>query len=583
MSLEIAEPAHRRPVAGDWIDDVVERLGSGTGDCALIVGPPGTGRSRLLAVVEKALRDAGVPVVVGPAGASAGRDRRPVVIADDLHSWPADVVAEFAAHLEHGQAALVGATERRRRDPGVAALIARARRNGLELERHPTSTGEVIDRAAQMGVSLTPTEASHIRRRCAGAGTLIDVALEAVCGEDIEDPDSLSELDPVAIATRIARDWHHQLLRDLDDDTLDVLAMAAAGGGLDPHSVSTILDLDPSAAVVAVDRARGTGLLGSCDRMLPELIDTLRDVVGEVRLGVLRRRAAQASLDAGTLTSDDAIRAVEAGLTGAAIVDTLCDAAAGAPPERAAALLATAERGGGAREILRPRRARLVLTSGDVVGAAALLDEVLQSGHEPGPAIAETAAVAAEVATAAGRPAHAAELFGWLGADHVGGHRAAAVCALLAVGDRSGAQAFRAAGTGPPSTLRHAEDAVIGYLLDAGDGDSSCDAVVSAWSAVGDAAALRPCAWPVFALAVHRGELDGARALADTVDALAPADRAVLRSWVSALSDGIDTEMVHLDQLPPTIRLRALVAGLAAARRADDRAALAARWQQVAP
>ncbi|MED5802254.1 LuxR C-terminal-related transcriptional regulator [Gordonia sp. Z-3] len=585
MSVETADAAHRRSAtaARDWIDDVVERLGSGAGDCALIVGPPGTGRSGLLATVEHRLRDAGAHVVVGPAGASPNAGTRPVVIADDLHAWPSDVVADLAARLERGQIALVGATQKRRRGRELPALIARARRSGMELERPAMSTGDVIDRAVELGVSLTPTEASHIRRRCCGASALIDVALEAVRGEDIEDPDALTELDPVAVATRIARDWHHQLLGDLDDDALDVLAVAAVGAALDPHSVSTILELEPRDAGDAVDRARGTGLLGACDRPLPELIDTLRAVVGEVRLGVLRRRVAQTVLDTGNLTADDAVRAVEAGLTGTVIVDTLRAAADEAPPERAAALLATAERGGGAPTMLRPHRARLILDTGDVVGAAALLDEVLQSGCEPGSEVADTVAVAAEVATAAGRPGHAAELFGWLGTEHLGVHRAAAVTALLGVGDRGGADTVRAAGTGPPSTLRHAEDTVIGYLLDAGDGGTSCDAVIAAWSAVGDAESLRPCVWPVFALALCRGELDGARALVEGVEAVSPGDRDVLRSWLSVLADGTDGSAAHLDDLTPATRLRAVVAGLGAARRADDRDALASRWQRVAP
>ncbi|MEE3849963.1 LuxR C-terminal-related transcriptional regulator [Gordonia sp. LSe1-13] len=592
-------------VPGRWLDRTVELLiGSGaladTGewaDCALVAGPPGTGRSAVLGSAEKRLRDAGADVVAGlPKQLVVECDARspgrcPIVVADDLHTWPAGLVDDLVHRLDHGAVRLVASTEERRREPRIAALIARARRSDTLLARRPMSTGQVIDAASRSGLALTPVEAAHIRRTCGGASALIDVVLDAVYGDDIEDPEAVHELSPVDIAARISRDWHHRLLGDLDDDTLDVLVLASSGGRLDSHTVAALLDLDPADAAVVVDRARGTGFLSPRDRFLPALTGTLRDVVGGMRIDAVQRRVALAQLTSGTMTADDAIRAVDAGLTDPRIVETLCAAAGDAPRDRAAALLATAERGGGATEVLRPRRARLALGGGDVVAAGALIDEVLVGLRAPSDQAADAVVVASEVATAAGRATHAADLFRWLGADHCTGHRPAAVAVLLAVGDRRAAQTFGVGGTGPPSTLRHAHGTVIRYLLGGDDEEVSGDAVVHAWAAVGDAVTLRACVWPVFASAIQRGENDAARALADILEPTSADRQGLLRTWSAVAAGdlaGLDIEQTTdpariAVETRPDRRLRWAAAALGVARIAGRKDLASPLWRMIAP
>ncbi|MDL9946622.1 LuxR C-terminal-related transcriptional regulator [Gordonia sp. ABSL11-1] len=597
------------------LDRIVRDLGvpGSALDCALIVGPPGTGRSTILRAVAEQLRDNGVRVIVGvPADVpapSVQQPRRPIVVADDLHTWPAELLDILARRLDDGSVGVVGVTENRDRDPAIADLISRARRSGTEVLRRPMSTGAVIDRAAAQGLSLDATTASHIRRRCAGASAVIDVVLGIVAsGEDEGRSDDLGVgvdaglgagagertgtvlpvRDPIAIADRVARDHRHRVFRNLDDDTLAVLALASSRAALDPVSVSATLEITADDAASALDRARGSGFLGGSDVFPAGAIETLCEVVGPERLAGLSRRAVRVRLRFGAPSVDDALRAVGAGIVDPIVVETLCAAARDSEPSRAAALLEAAEAAGGDPAVLRPARARLALGGGDLPGAARLVDDLIAGVTEPTEHVADAIAVAAAVASASGRHTQAADLFRWLGPELVAGHRVAAVDALLTVGDRSGATTVGQPGRRPPTVTRFAEDAAITAVVTDDGGNAAVEELVRAWSSVGDPARLRELGWTSFALAVHSGDQVAAGSLADLIwgDTDDP-HRALADAWTALCAGDVDAAAAEISTGPPTalptVRLRQLAIALGVAGRTGDTAGLAAIWREAVP
>lgn len=622
-------PVTGSPVTGNPVLDsaALDRIVRDVGvpgsalDCALIVGPPGTGRSRILRAVAEKLRDNGVRVIVGaPADVpapSAQQPRRPIVVADDLHTWPAELLDTLVRRLDDGSVGVVGVTENRDRDPAVADLISRARRSGAEVLRRPMSTGAVIDQAAAQGLSLGATTASHIRRRCAGASAVIDVVLGIVAsGEDEGDGEDdgrsddlgvgvgvdvglgvvageragtvLPVRDPIAIADRVARDHRHRVFRNLDDDTLAVLALASSRAALDPVSVSATLEITADDAASALDRARGSGFLGGSDVFPAGAIETLCEVVGPERLADLGRRAVRVRLRSGAPTVDDALRAVGAGIADPIVVETLCAAARDSEPSRAAALLEAAEAAGGDPTVLRPARARLALDGGDLPGAARLVDDLIAGVTDPTEHVADAIAVAAAVASVSGRHTQAADLFRWLGPELVAGHRVAAVDALLAVGDRFGATTVGQPGRRPPTVTRFAEDAAITAVVTADGGNAAVEELVRAWSSVGDPARLRELGWTSFALAMHSGDQIAAGSLAELIwgDTDDP-HRALADAWTALCAGDVDAAATEISTAPPTalpvVRLRQLAIALGVAGRTGDTAGLAAIWREAVP
>lgn len=613
-------PATDNPVLDSAVlDRIVRDVGvpGSALDCALIVGPPGTGRSSILRAVAEQLRDNGVRVIVGvPADVpapSAQQPRRPIVVADDLHTWPAELLDTLVRRLDDGSVGVVGVTESRDRDPAVADLISRARRSGAEVLRRPMSTGAVIDQAAAQGLSLDATTASHIRRRCAGASAVIDVVLGIVAsGEDGDEDEGRSDdvgvgvgaglgvvaadragtvlpvRDPIAIADRVARDHRHRVFRNLDDDTLAVLALASSRAALDPVSVSAALEITADDAASALDRARGSGFLGGSDVFPAGAIETLSEVVGPERLADLSRRAVRVRLRSGAPTVDDALRAVGAGIADPIVVETLCAAARDSEPSRAAALLEAAEAAGGDPTVLRPARARLALDGGDLPGAARLVDDLIVGVTEPTEQVADAIAVAAAVASASGRHTQAADLFRWLGPEFVASHRVAAVDALLAVGDRSGATTVGQPGRRPPTATRFAEDAAITAVVTDNGGTAAVEELVRAWSSVGDPARLRELGWTSFALAIHCGDQIAAGSLADLIwgDTDDP-HRALAAAWTALCAGDVDAAATEISTAPPTalpvVRLRQLAIALGVAGRTGDTAGLAAIWREAVP
>ncbi|OUC75569.1 LuxR C-terminal-related transcriptional regulator [Gordonia lacunae] len=574
-----------------WVSGIVDRAHRGHPLCAVAVGTPGSGRSALLTAVHEQLRRRDVPVSIGlPAATGAGAG--PVfVLADDMHLWPGPMIQTALGMLDAGTIGLIATAEPRELDPGVRLLRDRARPYGAVLELEALGTADVLTRATRMGLTVDPTTASQIRRRCGGAPALVDAALRSVraaAGGNPQGVDAPPD-DLISIVERLAREWHHRLLRGLDPLTLAVLALASVRAPLDPDSVADAAGADRVAAAGALDRARGCGLLRGSDVFVSAAAGPLRDVLGDRRIGELRHKSAVTALRAAELTPDIALLAAEAGVDDARIVDALVAGATDATAARAVVLLRAADRVAPGRDDVRLLMAQRALASGDLDGAGGAADQRLETAGPADPGVEEWVELAATVAAQRGLASHAADLYRWGAANSSAPQSLPAAVALLAVGDSAAVTAIAEADRGrAPVASRAARSLVTRGLLatldDADDTPSgdAVDAVIRGLSA-GGAASRGPYAGRVLhaaiAVALNHGDTVGAQ----TIRSVAPESGRALIDAEIALTVG-DLEaaarLIPSDDpvgMPERLRWQAIRLGLA--RRRGDTAALTTAWQ----
>ncbi|WP_040004125.1 helix-turn-helix domain-containing protein [Gordonia alkanivorans] len=583
----------RRDSVSVWVDDVLDRARTRLPLCAIAVGFPGSGRTGLLNVVSEGLCELDVPVSVGmpTGGDSAGPT---VVLADDLHTWPSDLVARMATMVDAGTIGLIATAEPRETDPILRAVLDLARRSATVLDLGTMSTADVLIRAARAGLTLTPATASQIRRRCGGVRNVVTAALLAIreeaaaagLGETVDEP---------AVVERVARDHHHRLLRGLDPTTLSVLALASSRAPLDPESLAETLDVPYETAVEALDRARGSGLLRGADVFVSAAADPLRSVVGNRRLEQLRRTSIAVRLRASELTVDDALHAAESGIEDPRLVDTLLAGAVDAGAARAVVLLRAADRVEPGRDDVRLLMAQRALASGDADGAGEVADIRLESAHPAEKGIECWVGIAALVAAQRGLGSHAADLYRWLGPDHVAAESLSAVTALVAVGDRAGAAAVAAADGGrPPVGARAVRSLAARGLLasvsdDFGDGDGVAGDAVGL--VVRGLTATMPGRWDpaaartlhaATALALNSGDLNAARALRKAAGDCATGT--LLDAEIALTGGDLETATRLLPTAEPAgavDRLRVHAVRLGLAHRHGDTSALAALWPEA--
>ncbi|MDT0222933.1 helix-turn-helix transcriptional regulator [Gordonia sp. AC31] len=584
------DPSPAASRTASWVSGVLDRARAGHPLCAVAVGTPGSGRTALLTAVHDRFRGQDLPVSVGlPAADGAG----PVfVLADDMHLWPVAMFETAMGMLDAGTIGLIATTEPRELDPNIRRLRDRARPFGAVLELEALGTADVLTRASRAGLTLAPTTASQIRRRCGGARALIDAALLAIrdsgpgAGTRIIDDPAAAEM---AVVDRLAREWHHRVLRGLDPLTLAVLVLASVRAPLDPDSVAEATGVNRADAVDAVDRARGCGLLRGSGTFVSAAAGPLRDVVGDRRIDELRRSAVVVGLRATELAPDTALLAAEAGVDDPRIVDALLAGAVDATAARAVVLLQAADRVEPGRDDVRLLMAQRALASGDLDGAGAAADRRLESAAPTDEWVAEWVELAAAVAARRGLASHAADLYRWTGSDLPASQSLSAAVALLAVGDRAAATAIGAADRGrAPVASRATRSLVVRGLLATLDdtaemspGDA-VDAVVRGTSA-GATSSRDPSAARILhaaaAVALNLGDTVAAQSIrtvaAEPARTILDAEAALAVGDLEAAARLLPT--TEPQGMSERFRVQAIRVGLA--RRNGDLSALSAAWQ----
>ncbi|WP_143695970.1 LuxR C-terminal-related transcriptional regulator [Williamsia sp. 1138] len=558
---------------------LLARLQAGEPTVAFVTGVSGSGKTELLESCRSVLNRAGTTVSSTPDKSKAA------IILDDAHSHDPETLSRIARYAESPQATVIVASEPRFHDPAVKDLRRSIGAFGSAFTLTPLSRAEIVARA---GGIISPVVAESIRVESGGIRAAVNAAL--VAARSAAD----GSREPEALAHEAISQWQQRRLMELDPTTLDVLTIAGLHPTPDPNTIAETLGIDDESACSALDRARGSGFLGATDVLLTSAATTLRVVRGDHVVASIHRALVDVLLAHGVLREDTAITAAHSGITTPALAQMLSDAAALAPAPRAVTLWTAALAAGADPGVAHLPLADAAVQAGDLDAATALVDTVLADGSPA--ARRDAVRIAASVAARRGSYSRCAALYRWLGPEHAGGDAPLGVLALIATGDRAGAEEFTAAAAGAPPTTENSR----ALLLSTGLVTSLTTSRAAAIGSVLRSASLsRPhdraepeSATAIAALlALHGGDLVGARS-AHTRSALARSATStvtrekLLFGWTLMLGGDLDAAAEAVRSCEPK-QFRDLVVAralaVAIARRRGDAGGLLNAWRDAAP
>ncbi|MCK0520304.1 LuxR C-terminal-related transcriptional regulator [Williamsia sp. DF01-3] len=542
---------------------------------AFVTGVAGSGKSDLLQQCRRLLNRSGTQVFTTlpedeatPPGCA--------VIVDDVHHWETGTLSRLTDLADRGDLTVIAAAEPRLSDNNIRQVQRTFSALGTDIKLGPLPTPAII---ARSGGTVSAPVADVIRRTAGGNRAAIDTALDVLRADPAGDE---------RVAREAIAKWQHERLRALDPTTHDVLTVAALQPSPDPHTIADTLGLDPTAAIEALDRARGSGFLTGTDEFLPAALPVLRAVRGEHQIASTHRSLVDALLDRGALTVDGALSAARSGVVDGRLADLLLSAARTAPPAQAADLWHAALTAGADPGVVRVPLADAATLAGDLDTATRLADTILAADSPSDRR--DAVRIGAAVAARRGTYSRSADLYRWLGPEAAGPDATIGVLTLLAIGDRPGAEEFSATADAAPPTTDHARGTLLSSGLLASLTSSPAAALGPILRAVSLSAQHRR-AEPESAAAVaallclHSGDLAGAKAALSRDCDQTPREQLLL-GWTAMVGGDLTTAADILGEVTPQNLRDELVAhalAVAIARRRGDMGALVAAWRDAVP
>ncbi|MFJ6653909.1 LuxR C-terminal-related transcriptional regulator [Microbacterium sp. NPDC091313] len=335
----------------------------------LVVGPAGSGRTRLAEELAERLRATGHDVVFADSAAAvADADDDTVVVADDLDERDDLLLAALAARAARPRAAVIATASPRTAGSAAARIIADLERAQPPVVLGHASRADVVDACTADGLLLSP--------RC------IDEILEL--------SGSLSWLTAEALAAHGSdcdEEGGHPALRE---QLHDLVAHRLSGAA--PAVRAAIEEVCLSAAAADTRRCAeegyALGLLQRNGRPAPVVREAVRAITPVERIvGVY------ADLDGAR--SDVEMRRLLAGVHDPRLAAALLrdgDAALPRDPRRADELFRAAEEAGADAVAITVRRARAAFNGGDIDRAGTLLDATTVPPEHPAAPLATATA-----------------------------------------------------------------------------------------------------------------------------------------------------------------------------------------------
>ncbi|WP_207837103.1 LuxR C-terminal-related transcriptional regulator [Williamsia soli] len=554
---------------------LLSRLQAGKPTVAFVTGVSGSGKTELLDACRSVLQRAGTPVSPTP-DEQAGS----AIVVDDAHSRDPETLGRIARFAESSQATVIVASEPRFHDPAVKELRRTIGTAGSAFTLAPLSRTEIVARA---GGTITPVVAEAIRVESGGVRAAVNAAL--VAARSAADGSG----EPEVAAREAISQWQQRRLRELDPTTLDVLTIAGLHPAPDPNTVAETLGIDLESACSAVDRARGSGFLGATDALLASAAPRLRVVRGEHVVASIHRALVDVLLAHGVLREDTAITAAHAGITTPALAQMLSDAAALAPAPRAVTLWTAALAAGTDPGVAQLPLADAAVRAGDLDTATALVDTVLADGSPD--TRRDAVRIATSVAARRGSYSRCAALYRWLGPAQAGADAPLGALALIATGDRTGADEFTAAAASAPPTTENSRALLLSTGLVASLTTSRAAAIGSVLRSASlsrphDRAEPESATAIAALLALHGGDLVGARsALTRSANAGTTREK-LLYGWTVMLGGDLAGAADIVRSCEPKEFRDDVVAHaltVAIARRRGDAGGLRSAWKDAAP
>ncbi|MGU3432679.1 LuxR C-terminal-related transcriptional regulator [Actinomycetes bacterium M1A6_2h] len=559
-------------------------------------GVAGSGKSAVLDIVRDTLLRNGTVVHSDP---TALIEAGAALLIDDAHLLGSAARRRVRETAARGDVTIVVTAEPRLHDRDLHDLAAALSAESSIVELPLLDRGAVLERSSIAGRTsakrgaMSPAVAGRIVRASGGIRAAVDSALSELYSDDEGEPD--------AVIDRAVSAYFHALISRCDPFVTTVLAIATLGVSPDPDTVVAVSDtaITRDDAVLAVDRARGTGLLAKSDTFVSSADRALRGVLGDHAVTGVHRRVVGVQLDRGVLQLDTACAAARSGTKDPKLADALRTFALAAAPDGARDLWDAAIAAGASTESVALPYADSSAMAGDLDTAARLADSVMGFAGSDHEALRGAVRIAAVIAVQRGTCSRAVELYRWLGVDRVGPDAALAAVVMLAGGDRPGAAAFLAAAAQCPPTVANAR----GQLFARGVTESLTGPATAAVGSLLRSASMTgtghtPRAEPDSAaaaaalLCLHTGDLSGARSiLVRAVDA-EPAGSSdanrfrLLLAWTTMIAGdlaGASTEVsaVSTCTLAQREALLSTAIRVGLARRRGDAGALLSAWREA--
>lgn len=558
-----------------------------------IVGMGGTGKRGVLDEIEQHYRAAGIPVHRRSANPRTPRNPPEVTIIDDAHDLADDDALQLHDLLLEGEQSLIVSYRTSSRSVALARLVRVIERERPPLLLGPLSRREVALRLREAtGTTMSPEVATAITELTGGMPWLVQ---RVSVGLRTGFPSATGHQPPHDGAVeQLALD-----LAGLDADRRAVL-LALAVGFEPTEGLSTAVGLDDSTVHQQVTRLASDGYLLPTGAPVPIVKLALLRGTPAYRVHELQSTLVERLAASGRTLDHIAATLVEDGMRDPHLTKSLADAGdqvLSRNPAEAAKLYADSAVSSEQPLETAARRAHAAWALGDLDEAGILLDELLS--QEDPPDLLRGVQVAAAVWAERGMMKFGAEMYRWLGSARSGQSAALGEIAMIASGDRPGAdEMVTSPSVASPTTFGVATTLMsrgIRSSLDA-DADRALSSLIRASDMMTASQSAPPLPDDPAALAaivaLHRGELDVAasvldRALSNRIGANAYRQRLILlRGWTAMQADRLEEARSYLDEvraqgagLRPRDEfvLRALETGLA--RRSDDQRGLTMAWQ----
>ncbi|WP_307859094.1 LuxR C-terminal-related transcriptional regulator [Herbiconiux sp. SYSU D00978] len=561
---------------------------------AAISGAHGAGKSTLLDGIERRYRAMGVDVHRRRDGVvtveTAGRR---TLLVDDAHELDAPVLRRVRDLVDAAEVNLFVAY---RPWPVSRDLHSLAR----ALEQHhervvlgPLGREELLSRAAaDLSLKLPSHVADDVLRMTGGNPRLVGRMLAALAGASHGRGELIAP-------QQLVEELGHEL-RGVGDELRELLLGLAIGADLSEWMPSSLrgagVDIDELVA-----QADSAGFLLPDGRVVPLVQQALLEATPPHHVRTLQRDLVDTLVARGRPLDTVARNLARHGLADprvAVALERAADHVLTSEPAVAHELYAAGAAAGLDQLSIAARRAQAELVTGDLDGAARLVDDLLD--HEEVPDVRRAVDVTAAVWADRGMLGRAADAYRWLGPARVGASAPLAALAMFGSGDREGAERLLDAPAlhNAPTLGRVALTLMAQGVRESltGSGAPALRTLIRAsdtMTAAGGALPLPDTPASLAALvALHLGDLAVAESVLDSAltakqgGAIAQARLLLLKAWVDMRADRLDQARDDIARaveatLTPRdeVMLRALEVGLA--RRTDDVPALVRSWRRA--
>ncbi|WP_262103625.1 helix-turn-helix transcriptional regulator [Arthrobacter sp. Marseille-P9274] len=564
---------------------------------AAIAGAGGTGKTALLDELDSRLSARSVPVsrIQDDLGCCA-LPARGAVLVDTAHMLGDSGLSRIHALVADPEISLVVAYRPRRISNALELLVRQLEEHRAPVVLGPLTAVEIVDRAAQLQAVPEPEALGQIILEATGGlPWLVHRYLGAAAGW----PGVLSEGDDRPLPPGLLDQLGYELDR-LEPALRQLLLVLAVGFDLSAAAPPVEELGNPDRLLL---EAKDAGLLLPDGRLVPLLRRTMLETTPSHQLHGLQRALVD-SLTAGGLPLGRAARPLaHTGLQDARVAAALeraADRALPTQPGLAAELYDEARAAGAEGLETAARRAQAAYVLGDLDGAGRILDGLLV--HDDAPDVLRGADVAAAMWAQRGMFLRGADVYRWLGLERAGASAPLAVVAMVATGDRHGAEEMAAAApAGGSPTLKAVAVRLMsqGTLATIGDAPALVlPTLIRASDMMTASGSLDPLPELPAALAalaaLHAGELDIADSvLTAAVDGgqggtVGRRRLLLLRAWTRMLQDrpeGARTAMAEAaavdHPVAPCDELLLLALDVGLARRTDDVPALVRAWRRA--